>query len=110
MCTDNILWWYRGGEEVRIIYILSWVVTIFAIFSVISHAVGLPWGLDAIHGNSMEPLITEEDIVVVIPYTSAIMGEPEVGDIIVFNSDKTKYMVMHRVFDVLGGTNGYITK
>ncbi|RLC76230.1 MAG: signal peptidase I [Chloroflexi bacterium] len=110
MYTDNRDWWYRGGEELRIIYVLSWVVTIFAIFSVVSHAAGLPWGLDAIHGSSMEPLITEEDIVVVVPYISTIMGEPERGDIIVFRSDRTRYMVMHRVYDILDGNNGYITK
>ncbi|MHC1569989.1 MAG: signal peptidase I [Candidatus Syntropharchaeales archaeon] len=110
LCIDSTIWWYRGGEKVRTIYVISWIVTIFAILSVASHAFGVPWGLDAIHGTSMEPLITEKDIVVVIPYLPDLMGEPDVGEIIVFKSDKTEYMVMHRVFDILGENDGYITK
>ncbi|VUT27843.1 MAG: Peptidase S24-like protein [Candidatus Syntrophoarchaeum sp. GoM_oil] len=94
----------------RIIYVLSWIVTIFAILSIVSHAFGVPWGLDAIHGTSMEPLITEDDIVVVMPYSPRIIGEPDVGDIVVFKSDKTKYMVMHRIFAALNDDGGYITK
>ena len=94
----------------RAIYILSWSVTIFAILSVVSHAFGEPWGLDAIHGSSMEPLITEEDVVIVVPYIPHLMRDPSIGDIIVFRNDKAGCMVMHRIHEVLSDERGFITK
>lgn len=92
--------------KVMNILVKIFVLLIFVPLIVTSVPIG-PLHFKAVSGGSMEPTITANDIVVVMPVTT----QPEVGDIITFrypSESDQEVIFVHRVIEVVEG--GYITK
>ena len=85
-----------------------WLVLGVALICAIAQGLfGLPWGVSVISGTSMEPTFIADDIVIVAPYFSAL-SSPQPGDIIVFEKEDGRSLVIHRVLEITD--DGLITQ